>query len=75
MFKIFNALSASDNTDFFDLIKKKMDAWEENQLENNVNMLIDACTKNATTSLARDLLRKTCHLAIMKMTVHPKLWL
>ena len=45
MLKVFNALSTSDNEDFLDFIKKKRDAWEEDQLDDDVDVLIDACIK------------------------------
>ena len=48
--KTFNALSASDNADFLDFIKKKRDAWEEDQLEEDVDILISTRTKCATSS-------------------------
>ena len=40
--KIFNALSTSKNEDFLDFIRKKRDAWEEDQLQEDVDILIDA---------------------------------
>ena len=45
MLKIFNASSASNNEDVLDFIKKKRDAWEEDQLQDDVDVLIDACIK------------------------------
>ena len=59
--EIFNYLPTSDNAYFLDFVKKKRDNREEHQLEDDVDMLINACTKNTTTSLSRDLLRAGNH--------------
>ena len=45
MLKAFNSLESSSNEDFLSLIKKKRDSWEEDELEDNVDGLIQVCSK------------------------------
>ena len=41
MLKLFDVLSVQSNKDFLDFINKKRDAWEEDKLEVDVDMLIE----------------------------------
>ena len=45
MLKVFNAMETSEDEDFLDFIKKKRNLWEEDELEDNVDALVRACTK------------------------------
>ena len=45
MLKVFNALETSNDEDFVDFVKKKRDLWEEDELGDDVDALISACTK------------------------------
>ena len=51
MLKMFNALSTSNDAEFLDFIKKKRDAWEEDQPEYDFDMLIDSCTKKNNNAI------------------------
>ena len=45
MLKVFNALETSDDEDFLNFVKKKRDLWDEDELEDDMDVLISACTK------------------------------
>jgi len=45
MLKIFNALEMSDNNEFLAFVQKKRDLWDEDELEDDVDKLMSACTK------------------------------
>ena len=45
MLKVFNAMETSEDEDFLDFVKKKRDLWEEDELQDDVDALIRACTK------------------------------
>ena len=41
-----NGLEASQNDNVRQILNKHRDTWEEDEFEDNVNILIEACTKN-----------------------------
>ena len=45
MLKVFNALETLDDKDFLNFVKKKRNLWDEDELEDNVDVLISAYTK------------------------------
>ena len=70
MLKICNLLYTSNDEDYLDFVKEKRDACEEDRIQDDVDVLIDECIKNITTSLAKDPLRRACKFAIMKIRVN-----
>ena len=40
MYKIFKALEISDNKDFLEYMKKKYNAWIDDELRNNIKTII-----------------------------------
>ena len=45
MLKVFNAIETLEDEDFLNFVKKKHDLWEEDELKDDVDTLIRACTK------------------------------
>ena len=45
MLKVFNTLETSDNENLLNFVKKKRNLWDEDELEDNVDILISAYTK------------------------------
>ena len=56
--KIFNDLSALDYAYFFYFIKKKRDTLEEDQLEDELDTMIDACIKKCSNITSKWSIKK-----------------